>query len=282
MTQAHFKSLEAAYQLHFYLAFKTPYLRPLLKGKRERILIGTVLDEVCARQQYHMLYSDVSDNYLRMLLSLKPEQSISQAVKYLKGNLSVNFGRTFRLELEQQRTRTLWAKGYFARSSGKVNLEAARNYVETQTTHHGYKGEWTKPLKYRNPDFRSPAFSLPHSVCMLDYHLVLVTKFRAQLFDEAMAPGLFNYVLTIGRKHGFAVERMSLLPDHLHLLIQAIPGLSIYECALALLNNSQRWMEKHYWGALKQMDAWDVWQPSFYAGTVGEYTTAQVKSFLRS
>ncbi len=282
MTQAHFKSLESAYQLHFYLAFKTAYLRPLLRGQRERNLIGTVLDEVCGRQQYHILHSDVSDNYLRMLLSLKPEQSISHAVRYLKGNLSVNFGRTFELELEQQRTKTLWAKGYFARSSGKVNLEAARNYVETQTTHHGYQGEWTRPLKYRNPDFRSPAFSLPHSICMLDYHLVLVTKFRAPLFDEAMAPGLFNYVLAIGRKHGFAVERMSLLPDHMHLLIQAIPGLSIYECALALLNNSQQWIEKHYWGVLKQMDAWDVWQPSFYAGTVGDYTTAQVKSFLGS
>jgi len=109
---------------------------------------------------------------------------------------------------------------------------------------------------------------------------MLVTKFRVPLFDEAIAPGLFEYVLSVGRKHGFAVDRMSLLPDHMHLLIQAITGLSIYECALAVMNNTRHWMEKQFSGVLKETDAWDVWQPSFYAGTVGEYTTAQVRQFL--
>jgi REP element-mobilizing transposase RayT len=38
-------------------------------------------------------------------------------------------------------------------------------------------------------------------------------------------------------------------------------------------------MEKNYLGILKNTGAWNVWQPSFYAATVGEYTTAQVKNF---
>jgi putative transposase len=76
------------------------------------------------------------------------------------------------------------------------------------------------------------------------------------------------------------VDRIGFLPDHIHLIIEAIPSLSVYECALAFLNNTNHWMHKHYWGVLKETGAWDVWQPSFYAGTVGEYTTAQVKRFL--
>ena len=162
-----------------------------------------------------------------------------------------------------------------------MNLEAARRYVEKQPDHHGYRGEWTKPLKYGNPNFRSPAFSLAHCRSMLDYHLVLATQFRTPLFDEMIAPRLFDYLLVVGRKHGFAVDRISLLPDHMHLLLQAIPSLSIYECALAIINNTRQWMEKKFWGVLKQTNAWDVWQPSFYAGTVGEYATGQVKQFLR-
>jgi len=73
---------------------------------------------------------------------------------------------------------------------------------------------------------------------------------------------------------------MSLLPDHVHLILEAVPSKSIDEIALALVNNTAYWMGKHYWGVLKQTGAWDVWQPSYYAGTVGEYTTAQVKRFL--
>jgi putative transposase len=115
---------------------------------------------------------------------------------------------------------------------------------------------------------------------MLDYHVVLATEYRKPLFDEAIAPGLFNYILTVGEKHGFLVDRIGLLPDHMHLIIQAVPNLSIQDCVLAIMNNTRYWMTKHYSGVLKQTDACNVWNASFYAGTVGEYSTAQVKRFL--
>ena len=281
MTLPPYKTLDSAYQLHFYLAFKTHRLKPLLELPDARALVSSVLEEVCNRQQYHLLQTNVTADHLSLLLSLKPQQSVSNTVQILKGNLSHRFGLALRHELEHHRAKSLWGKGYFARSAGKVNLEAARAYVESQVNHHGYTGEWTKPLLYQNPDFRSPVFDLAHARCMLDYHLVLVTKFRAPLFDEVIAPKLFDYILAVGRKRGFGVERMSLLPDHMHLLLQAIPSLSIQDCALSIVNNTQQWMGKWFWGVLKQTQTWDVWQPSFYAGTVGEYSTAQMKQFLR-
>ncbi|HEV8133813.1 MAG TPA: hypothetical protein VGP85_04025 [Pyrinomonadaceae bacterium] len=41
-------------------------------------------------------------------------------------------------------------------------------------------------------------------------------------------------------------------------------------------------MTKNYGGVLKETGAWNVWQPSYYAGTVGEFTSAQVAKFLVS
>jgi putative transposase len=279
-TSPRFKALEAAYQLHFYLLFKTRYVRPLLAGKDEQGLIATVLDDVCAREQYQLLDTSVTPNDLRLLVSLKPEQTISRVVKTVKGNLSHQFGVEFADQLQRNNARTLLARGYFARSSGKINLETARRYVETQASHHGYKGVWTKPLSCRNPTFKSPAFKLAHCLCMLDYHVVLATQSRTPLFDEVIAPQLFGYLIKVGRKHGFALDRMGLLPDHMHLVLEALPSVSVQQCVLAILNNTHQWMEKHYWGVLKQTRAWDVWQPSFHAGTVGEFSTAQIRQFL--
>jgi len=148
--------------------------------------------------------------------------------------------------------------------------------------HHGYRGAWTQRLRFKNPEFKSPAFKPAHCVCMLNYHVVLATERRAQVFDEVIAPRLFDYILTIGAKRGFAVDRVSVLPDHVHLLIEALPNVSIYDCALGLMNNASYWMDKNYSGVVKQTGAWGVWQPSFYAGTVGEYSTAQVRRFLGS
>jgi putative transposase len=279
-TSPPFKALEAAYQLHFYLWLKTRYLRPLLAGYDEQGLVRTVLDDVCLREQYHLLDASITPDHLRLLVSLKPEQTISSLVKSVKGNLSHQFGVEFPERLKRHSAKTLLARGYFARSSGKINLEKARQYVETQASHHGYKGVWTKPLSCRNPTFTSPAFKLAHCVCMLDYHVVLSTQARTPLFDEVIAPRLFGYLINIGGKHGFALDRMGLLPDHIHLIIEALPSVSVQQCVLAILNNTHQWMQKHYWGVLKQTGAWDVWQPSFYAGTVGEFSTAQIRHFL--
>jgi putative transposase len=96
-----------------------------------------------------------------------------------------------------------------------------------------------------------------------------------------LAPQLFNYILAIGRKHNFAVDRVGLMPDHMHLIVEAVPSLSAEECVKAILENTWHWMTKRYSAVLKEMNAWNVWQPSFYAATVGEYSTAQVREFLR-
>jgi REP element-mobilizing transposase RayT len=67
----HFIALDAAYQLHFYLCFKTHYLRPMLATEEEHSLVRRVLDDVCFREQYHLLETEVTQDHLRLLLSLK-------------------------------------------------------------------------------------------------------------------------------------------------------------------------------------------------------------------
>jgi REP element-mobilizing transposase RayT len=131
----HFMALDAAYQLHYYLWFKTHCLRPLLATAERQTLVQSVLMDVCGRNDYHLLESDSDQKHLRLLLSLQPTQSVSQAVRLVKGNLQHQFGKSFHSE-------KLLAKGYFARSSGKVDLERARHYetVKQITTVTGDSG----------------------------------------------------------------------------------------------------------------------------------------------
>jgi len=276
----HFKAIEAAYQLHFYLCFKTQYLKPVLSTAFAQSLIQSVVDDLCVLEGYHLLESDIAETKLRMLLSLKPMHIVSHVVKMLKGNLDRQFSLNLREDLTRNRMKKLWARGYFARSSGKVSLETVQRYVLSQIAHHGYRGNWTTPLTFHNPAYKSPAFSQAHSFCLLNYHIVMVTQGRIPVFDEEIARRLFNYVLLIAQEHQFAVERMSLLPDHFHLVIEARPTVSVEQCVKALLENTKYWMERHYVGVLKETGACDVWQPSYYAGTVGEFTTAQIRQFL--
>lgn len=170
-----FTILDSAYQLHYYLGFRTYFRKPLFSTNKEHELIKTVLDDVCLREHYHLLDNTIDKDHLRLLLSLRPDQRVSRVIQMLKGNISREFGLTCNNQLVIHRASRLWAKGYFVQSTGKVNLEAARRYVESQASHHGYQGDWSKGLKFRNEGFVSPAFNISHSLAILNYHLVLVT-----------------------------------------------------------------------------------------------------------
>ena len=47
----HFTALEAAYQLRYYLCFKTKYLKPTLAATETQDLANQVLSEVCERTE---------------------------------------------------------------------------------------------------------------------------------------------------------------------------------------------------------------------------------------
>ena len=270
----HFTALEAAYQLRYYLSFKTKYLKPTLAVTKTQELAREVLADVCERNSYHLLETNINTDHLRLLVSLQPQDAISKTVRMLKGNLQYQFGKCLTTEVKL-------AEGYFARSIGRVEMECVRKYVDDQVPHHGYSGEWTRSLNFRNEKFTSPAFAFAHHVSILDYHMVFVTQNRLPLFDEEIAPQLFHYLLEVGKKHQFVIDRVGVLPDHLHLIFEGIPSVSVMDYALAIMNNTRYWMTQKYSGVLKETNGWDVWRPSYYAGTVGEFSTAQLASFLR-
>jgi len=49
---------------------------------------------------------------------------------------------------------------------------------------------------------------------------------------------------------------------------------------LALLNNAELWFHDRYGAAMQLEDLDTVFQAGYYAGTCGEATTAQIKSYL--
>ena len=166
-----FTALEAAYQLHYYLWFKTHYLQPRLADLDQRELAQVVISDVCNRNEYSLLESDIDPTHLRLLISLQPQHNVSQAVRLLKGNLQHQFGKVVGPE-------KLLARGYFARTSGGVDLERSRAYVDSQVRHHGYRGQWTKPLEFCNDKYRTPA--LVSSIVLRSSIIILSSQPRVE------------------------------------------------------------------------------------------------------
>ena len=116
----------------------------------------------------------------------------------------------------------------------------------------------------------------------LDHHLVFATSQRNGVFGSIAGRALGEYWLKVAAKHGFAIDQISIVPDHAHLRVRIVPKVSIEECALLLMNNGQYFIGKYYPQLLIENGLAQLWQPGAYAGTIGQYTSGLIQKWLSS
>ena len=116
----------------------------------------------------------------------------------------------------------------------------------------------------------------------LSHHLVMATYRRKGIFGSALGRAISDYWLSVAAMRGLAIDQISVVPDHVHLLVRTMPRMSIEECALLLMNNGQYFIGKNYPQELVEAGINQLWEASAYAGTCGELTTALLKSWLSS
>ena len=273
-----FSSLRGAYQLHYYFCFRTKRDKPLF-GPDVRISIEKHLTGIFEYCDFHLLERDLEENNLRLVVSLRPEHSVAEAIKKTRGNLS----RLLCAEYQNLEAGNLWSRGYFAKSVGTVEESVVARYIANQADHHGYTlGSASLICSYDEPGEPQPLFFHNHAAFYLAYHISLETTRHLPVFDDVTGQALIEYWLRVAKTKGFEIAQVRVLPDHCHIRVRLMPSMSVLECVLSLMNNSWSMMNDRFWGVLEQTDAWDVWEPSFYAGTIGDVTTADVKAYLRS
>ncbi len=267
------KTISWAYQLHYYLCFRTRRAAAVFNTPEHVEAIDVALREICEQHDYHPLQSKVYPDHLRCLLSLRPAQTISKVIQTIKANSARLFNAQFGL------APPLWGRGFLARSVGRVRLSVVKQYINGQAEHHGYEKRVRPPVS-RYSSEEAVTLSAAHASFDLNHHLVFATRYRRGVFDSALGASLIQYWQRVASARGFAIDRVTCVPDHTHLLVRTAPKLSIEECALALLNNGQYFVGKHGPEAMIQAKIEQLWQASAYAGTTGKVTTALVKAFL--
>jgi putative transposase len=124
--------------------------------------------------------------------------------------------------------------------------------------------------------------SAAHSCFDLSHHLVVSTRLRRAVFDSVVGHQLGEYWWKVSAKYGFALERITILPDHAHLLVKTAPKFNLASSVLALMNNGEYFICKNFPQIMAEEHLDQLWQPSAYVGTCGKDSTALVKAWLSS
>jgi len=107
-------------------------------SKRARMLIR----EICLANEVQIVKGHISKDHIHLLLSYPPKLSISKMAQYLKGKTSRKLLQEYSGLRKQLWGGHIWARGYFAVSTGDVTDKVIKQYIESQDTEPDY------------PDFR--------------------------------------------------------------------------------------------------------------------------------
>jgi len=129
------KGSHSIYNLKYHIVFCTKYRHRVLTNQvaeRARDLIR----EICASNYVYIVSGGMSPDHVHLLISVPPQKSISDVMKYIKGKSSRKLQQEFTLLKKRYWGQHMWARGYFAVTVGDVNTEDIQKYIENQEFHH--------------------------------------------------------------------------------------------------------------------------------------------------
>ncbi|MCD8027106.1 MAG: IS200/IS605 family transposase [Erysipelotrichaceae bacterium] len=122
-----------------------------------------------------------------------------------------------------------------------------------------------------------------HSCFLLQYHLVLITKYRHPVLVGELEKDLVEYTKRFFKERGLVIIEVSCDRDHIHVLFEAPPQISLSEFVNAYKTGSSRTTRKnhaeflapYYWKPY-------FWSISYYVGTASDRSEAVVAKYIQN
>ena len=122
-----------------------------------------------------------------------------------------------------------------------------------------------------------------HSCFLLQYHLVLVTKYRHPVIKGDLESYLYNYAKNYFEKQGCVIQETNGEEDHIHIIFDAPPQINLASFINAFKSASSRVVRKQF---LKELEPY-YWKPyfwslSYFVACVSDRSTELVRRYIRN
>jgi len=123
-----------------------------------------------------------------------------------------------------------------------------------------------------------------HSVFLLQYHLILVVKYRRQVINDVICNRLKEIFEYIGTKEQYKLKVVEFNHDidHLHILFKAEPKSEISKFLNAYKSASSRLIKKEFPHIKQQLWKEAFWSRSFFLVTTGGVTLEVLKKYVEN
>ncbi|UNK20438.1 IS200/IS605 family transposase [Paenibacillus sp. N3/727] len=119
-----------------------------------------------------------------------------------------------------------------------------------------------------------------HLVFLLHYHLVLVVKYRRQVFDDDLSNYAKDIFVRIGQSYNITAEDWNHDKDHIHVMFKAHPNSELSKFLNAYKSASSRLIKRDFPIVRKKLWKEMFWSRSFCLITTGGASIETIKQYI--
>ncbi len=121
-----------------------------------------------------------------------------------------------------------------------------------------------------------------HSVFLLYYHLVLVTKYRRKVIDDEISKYAKSIFERIAKSYHITLVEWNHDKDHVHIMFKAHPKTEMTKFINAYKSASSRLIKRDYPEVKKQLWKESFWSKSFCLLTTGGAPIEVIRKYIQS
>ena len=121
-----------------------------------------------------------------------------------------------------------------------------------------------------------------HKAYKLTYHLVLVVKYRKNIFtQDCIVDKLKDKIIDISKDFNVIIIDQGIDKDHMHILFESQPTLDMTKYINILKGHSSRYVRKNFKNILEK-ELWgdSFWSDSYYLATTGNVSLSRLKAYV--
>ncbi len=124
------------------------------------------------------------------------------------------------------------------------------------------------------------ANSLTHTKWMCKYHIVFIPKYRRKMIYYKLRKDLSEIIGKLCQYKGIKIIEGNLMPDHVHLLLQIPPKMSVSSFMGYLKGKSTMMLFERHANLKYKLGNRNFWATGYYVSTVG-LNEATIKKYIR-
>lgn len=121
-----------------------------------------------------------------------------------------------------------------------------------------------------------------HSVFTMNYHLILVVKYRRDVIDDEISERLLEIFSRIAPSYNIDVEEWNHDRDHVHVLFRAQPNSELSKFINAYKSASSRLIKKEFPRIREKLWKSCFWSQSFCLLTTGGAPLETIRKYIES